>query len=74
MEYDLFIFCKMSITFAIWAYFVRDHEKLLVLGAGGGWGEGVGVSQEELSFIASNQQIYAFYKWVIFEKKRHCGK
>ena len=74
MEYDLFIFCKMSITFAIWAYFVRDHEKLLLLGAAGGGGGGVGVSQEEFSFIASNEQIYDFYKWVIFEKKRHRGK
>ena len=71
----------MSITFAIWVYFVRDHKKLLFLGAvggggggGGGGGVGVGVSQEELSFITSNQQIYDFYKWVIFEKKRHCGK
>ena len=32
------------------------------------------VSLEELSFIESNQHIYDFYKWVIFEKKRHCGK
>ena len=32
------------------------------------------VSQEELSLIASNQQIYDFYKWVIFEKKIHWGK
>ena len=33
------------------------------------------VSQEEPSLIAaSNQQIYDFYKWIIFEKKRHCGK
>ena len=26
------------------------------------------------SLIASNQQIYDFYKRIIFEKKRHCGK
>ena len=26
-------------------------------------------SQEELSFIPCNQQIYDFYKWVIFENK-----
>ena len=32
------------------------------------------VSQEEPSLIAPNQQIYDFYKWVSFEKKRHCGK
>ena len=29
---------------------------------------------EKNSIIKSNQQIYDFYKWVIFEKKRHCGK
>ena len=29
------------------------------------------VSQEELSLIASNVEIYNFYKWVIFKKKRH---
>ena len=33
-----------------------------------------GVSQEEASLIASNLQIYDFYKRIIFEKKRHCGK
>ena len=32
------------------------------------------VSQEKPSLIASNQQIYDIYKWIIFEKKRHCGK
>ena len=32
------------------------------------------VSQEEPSLIAYNQQIYNFYEWIIFEKKRHCGK
>ena len=32
------------------------------------------VSQEEPSLIASNQQINDFYKWIIFEKKKHCGK
>ena len=32
------------------------------------------VLQEETSLIASNQQIYNFYKWIIFEKKRHYGK
>ena len=32
------------------------------------------VSQEEPSLIASNQRIYEFYKWIIFEKKTHCGK
>ena len=32
------------------------------------------VSQEVPSLAASNQQIYDFYKWIIFEKKRHCGK
>ena len=26
------------------------------------------------SLIASNEQIYNFFKWVIFEKKKHCGK
>ena len=31
------------------------------------------VSQEETSFIASNQQISGFYKSMIFEKKRYCG-
>ena len=30
------------------------------------------VSLEELSLIASNQQIYDFYKLAIFEKKIHC--
>ena len=29
---------------------------------------------EELSLIASNQQIYKFYRWVVFETKIHCGK
>ena len=29
---------------------------------------------EEPSLIASNQQIYDLYKWIIFEKKRHPGK
>ena len=32
------------------------------------------VLQEEASLIASNQQTYDFYKWIIFEKKRHSGK
>ena len=32
------------------------------------------VSQEEPSLIMSNQQIYDFYKWIIFEMKRHCKK
>ena len=32
------------------------------------------VWQEDPSFIASNQQTYDFYKWIIFEKKRYCGK
>ena len=32
------------------------------------------VSHEELSLIASNQQICDFYKWIIFEKKIHWGK
>ena len=32
------------------------------------------VAQEERSLIASNQQISDFYKWIIFEKKSHCGK
>ena len=32
------------------------------------------VSHEELSLISSKQQIYGFYKCIIFEKKRHCGK
>ena len=32
------------------------------------------VSQEEPSPTTCNQQIYEFYKLVIFEKKRHCGK
>ena len=32
------------------------------------------VWQEELSFIASNQQIYDLHKWVIFEKKKHFRK
>ena len=30
-------------------------------------------SQEELTLIKSNEQLYDFYKWV-FKKKRHCGK
>ena len=29
---------------------------------------------EEPSLIASNQQIYDFYKRIIFENKRHSGK
>ena len=29
------------------------------------------VSQEGL--VESNQQIYDFYKWMIFKKQRHCG-
>ena len=29
------------------------------------------VSQEELSLVASNAQMYDFKKWVIFKKKRH---
>ena len=29
------------------------------------------VSQEELSLIASNEQMYDFCKWLIFKKKRH---
>ena len=29
---------------------------------------------QEPSLTASNQQIYNFYKWIIFEKKRYCGK
>ena len=47
---------------------------------GGGGGEGLFsvsifcVSEELLSLTASNQQICDFYKWVIFEKKRHYGK
>ena len=32
------------------------------------------VSQEEPSLIASNQQIYDFEKWIIYEKKRHGEK
>ena len=32
------------------------------------------VSQEEPNLIASNQQMYDFYKWIIFEKESHCGK
>ena len=32
------------------------------------------VSREEGSLTESNQQIYDFYKWVIFEKQRHCRK
>ena len=32
------------------------------------------VSREELTLTESNQQIHGFYKWVIFEKQRHCGK
>ena len=28
----------------------------------------------EKNSIKSNQQIYDFYKWVVFEKKRHCEK
>ena len=32
------------------------------------------VSQEDLSVIASNQNICDFYERVIFEKKRHVGK
>ena len=28
------------------------------------------VSKEEPSLITSNQQIYSFYKWIIFQKKR----
>ena len=32
------------------------------------------VSQEKPSLIVSNQQIYDFYKYIIFEKKRHYGK
>ena len=32
------------------------------------------VSQEDVSLIASNQQICDFYKLVVFEKKRHIGK
>ena len=32
------------------------------------------VSQEECSFIPSNQQMCDFYKWVIFKKKRLCEK
>ena len=32
------------------------------------------VSQEEPSLIACNQQICDFYNWIIFDKKRHCGK
>ena len=31
-------------------------------------------SLEEPSLIASNQQIYDCYNWIIFQKKRHCGK
>ena len=34
----------------------------------------ISVSQEEPSLIASNQQIHDFYKQIIFEKKKHCGK
>ena len=30
------------------------------------------VSLKELTLIASNQQIYDFYKWEILEKKKHC--
>ena len=32
------------------------------------------VSQIEPKLIASNQQINAFYKCIIFEKTGHCGK
>ena len=32
------------------------------------------VSQDKPSLIASNQQIHDFFKLMIFEKKRHCGK
>ena len=32
------------------------------------------VSQEEHSLIASNQQICSFNKWIIFDRKRNCGK
>ena len=32
------------------------------------------VSKNELSLIASNKQIYHFYKGITFEKKRHCKK
>ena len=32
------------------------------------------VSQDKLSLIASYQQIYGFFKGVVFEKKRHFGK
>ena len=32
------------------------------------------VSQEEFTLIESNQQIYDFYKRVIFEKQKHCGE
>ena len=32
------------------------------------------VSQVELNLITCNQQIYDFYKWVIFEKERYCTK
>ena len=31
-------------------------------------------SQEEPSFIASNQQLYDFYEWIIFGKKKYCWK
>ena len=30
------------------------------------------VLQKEPSLVASNQQIYDFFKWIIFEKRRHC--
>ena len=30
----------------------------------------ISVSKEEPSLITSNQQIYSFYKWIIFQKKR----
>ena len=32
------------------------------------------VLQEELNLVTPNQQIYDFFKLVIFEKKRNCGK
>ena len=31
------------------------------------------ISWEELSLMESNQQIYDFYKWVVFEKQRQFG-
>ena len=32
------------------------------------------VSQEGLNLMESNQQIYDFYKWALFEKQGQCGR